>query len=70
MTDNAVSLIDRNLGHPPPFRKGLRDCDDGSTDGARAIYYSVFYCVARVLLRMKQYLTKQYIFIISVANYL
>ncbi len=36
MTNNVVGLVNRNLGHPPPFRKSFQDCD-------HCIANSVFY---------------------------
>src|SRR5258706_4585711 len=52
MTDDAVSLINRDLGYPPPFRKSSRDGDDCVSDGVFRVNYAIFYCESQVLLRV------------------
>ena len=69
MTDDVVGLVNCNLGYPPPFRKSSRDCDDRVSDSISCVNYAIFYCESRVLFWMKQYLAKQCIVIISIANH-
>ena len=49
---DAMGLVNHNLGYPPPFENGPRDCNDGVFDGIGCIYYIITNGKARVLLRM------------------
>ena len=55
MTDDAVGLVNRNLGNPPPFRKSFRYCNDRVPDSVekntcrRVLDFVVLQEVARLL---------------------
>ena len=68
MTDDAVGLVNRNLGYPPPFGKGSRDCDDSVPDGIFYVNYFIFYCKSRVVFRMQQHLRKQRVVLVRTTD--